>query len=82
MGVREPRGLDKSSWGDKGYQRTLPSTFALAISMRTLDRKKQKAITSKMKKKACFENTRAKDEFRTYLSKKVTLPRLVVIPYG
>ena len=44
MGVREPRGLDESSWGDKGYQMTLPSTFALAISIRTLDRKKKKRL--------------------------------------
>jgi hypothetical protein len=36
-GVGGPRGLELSSWADKGYHTGLPSTLALAISMRTCD---------------------------------------------
>ena len=34
-GVGGPRGLELSSWADKGYHTGLSSTLALAMSIRT-----------------------------------------------
>ena len=34
-GVGGPKGLELSSWADKGYHTGLPSTLAFAMSMRT-----------------------------------------------